>query len=193
MKQLFDPAKILNTPRLTIRFLEENDADDLFCNISHDKDVLKYFLMEYDEYNDQSRERTLRRIEGALKAERYLFSVQLKETKEIIGMILQCSVPGPYSNATEIGYAFGKKYWNQGYATEALQAMIDFCSEIGIHRITCCHIIENSASGRVMQKCGMQFEGIFKDELEYNGRYWDTAHYSYIVPSTYSTCHPNRK
>jgi ribosomal-protein-alanine N-acetyltransferase len=62
--------------------------------------------------------------------------------------------------------------------TEALDAFIDFLFSTGIHKVICMHILENKASGRVMQKCGMIPEdGIRREELYYNGKYCDLKAY----------------
>ena len=52
-----------------------------------------------------------------------------------------------------------KDCWNQGYATEAAKAMIDFAyQEFDIHDFGANHAVANPASGRVMEKCGMYFD-----------------------------------
>jgi len=60
----------------------------------------------------------------------------------------------------EIGYVFGRPYWNQGYATEILQHWIDWgLAQENIHRISAFCDVDNTASARVMQKAGMALEG----------------------------------
>ena len=60
----------------------------------------------------------------------------------------------------EIGYWIGVAHWGKGFATEAARALITYSfAELGLHRIQGRHFTRNAASGRVMQKLGMQFEG----------------------------------
>lgn len=81
----------------------------------------------------------------------------LKETDELLGTALvyyeeevQC---------WEIGYNFGKKYWNKGYATEAMQKVIAFAEEeLNLSEIVGRYAKENPASGNVMKKLGFQYE-----------------------------------
>ena len=46
--------------------------------------------------------------------------------------------------------------------TEAFSAVIPYLFEVGFNRITAAHAVENPASGRVMQKCGLTYEGTFR-------------------------------
>lgn len=60
----------------------------------------------------------------------------------------------------DIGYVYGRPFWNQGYATEALKYWIDWgLSQESIFRISAFCDVDNTASARVMQKAGMQYEG----------------------------------
>jgi len=66
----------------------------------------------------------------------------------------------------EVGYWIGKDFWNHGYCTEALQRLIEFAfSELNLHKVTSHHMLENPASGRVMQKAGMKKEGTLIDQV----------------------------
>ena len=52
------------------------------------------------------------------------------------------------------GYVLAKDAWGKGYATEALSAMVDVASGIGLERLTACCHLEHLASQRVLEKCG---------------------------------------
>ena len=70
----------------------------------------------------------------------------------------------------DFGYALLRQYWGQGYMTEALRALIAL--EIGVRgtpRLVGECEVENVVSGRVMEKAGMRFEGVYDDvDLEGN-------------------------
>ena len=130
---------------------------------------------------DFSLERT---VDYFSQTKRYAFAVVERASGDVIGMIHQCSSADSIFRTTEVGYAIGKKYWNRGYMTQALGAVIDFLFSKGIHKIICSHITENAASGRVMQKCGMTPEdGVRRDELFYGGRYRDIKVYYILNPN----------
>lgn len=174
----FDASKVIETNRLILRYMTVSDTEAIFNNINHDREVLTYFI---DKYRDDISEMTLdKTIEFCLLNQRYLFAIELKESHEVIGMILQCSTPTINNNCSEIGYAIGKKYWNNGYVTEALKAMIDFLFSIGIHKVVAAYLIGNNASKRVMEKCHMIHEGIRKDEIYYRDQYHDVDYY-YLI------------
>jgi RimJ/RimL family protein N-acetyltransferase len=75
-----------------------------------------------------------------------------------------------------LGYWIGKPYWGRGYATEAAAALLDLAfGPLALHRVEATHLIRNPASGRVMEKLGMRFEGAFRDATLKWGRYEDVA------------------
>ena len=177
----FDKNVILETEHLILRFIDVNDHLAIYNNVSHDKEVLKYFFMNYQENVDEDVVRRI--INFALKNERYVFSIILKETNEVIGFCLQCSSPSKQMNTVEVGYAIGKKYWNNGYGTECLQALINFMFSLGVHKVIANHIVENTASGRIMEKCHMIYQGTLIDEIYYHDEYHDCKSYYIINPN----------
>ena len=176
----FDPNITIETERLFLRFMSVNDTHAIFVNINNDKEVLQYFI---DKYLEDEKEMTLdRTVKFCLDNQRYMFAIELKETHEVIGMILQCSTPDRYFNSSEIGYAIGKKYWNNGYATEAMRAMIDFVFSLGVNKIIASHIIDNRASKRVIEKCGLIYEGRRIEDIFYHEQYHDVDYYYLLNP-----------
>ena len=70
----------------------------------------------------------------------------------------------------ELGYWLGVPYWKQGYATEAAREMLRYGFEdLGLHRIFASHFKHNPASGRILVKLGMRYEGCHREHL----RKWD--------------------
>ncbi len=67
----------------------------------------------------------------------------------------------------EIGYWIGKPYWNCGYATEAARAVIAYGFEsLKLNRIYADYFKRNPASGRVLEKIGMHYEGCRRQHLK---------------------------
>jgi RimJ/RimL family protein N-acetyltransferase len=91
----------------------------------------------------------------------FTFAVVQKNTQQFIGSI--SLRPQKEHKRAELGYWIGIPYWNQGYATEAAQRVIGFgFQHLGLNRIHANHFSNNPASGRVMQKIGMRYEGTLR-------------------------------
>ena len=61
----------------------------------------------------------------------------------------------------EIGYWLGVPYWGQGYATEAVRALIDHAfGDLGHQALQAGARVSNPASRRVLEKCGFQWTGV---------------------------------
>jgi len=74
----------------------------------------------------------------------------------------------------KVGYLFHKKYWNKGYATEILTALLNWAKlNINSEYIIAYADIDNEASFRVMEKCGMEY---YKD-----GEYLDMKCHFYRI------------
>jgi len=106
-------------------------------------------------------------------------AIQLKSSNLLIGAIsLQLSKA---NNLGELGYWIGVPYWSQGYCTEAGKAMLVYGFDtLGLNRIQARHIARNPASGRVMQKLGMQHEGTLRQSIFRWDRYEDAEIYAIL-------------
>jgi RimJ/RimL family protein N-acetyltransferase len=102
-----------------------------------------------------------------------LFSVIVKSTNRLIGDcgLEHMKVEGKL--VTELGYDFRSDHWNQGYATEAARAVLDFAfHELGLPDLISLIRVGNQASRRVAEKIGMQLI----DKMVLNGiNYWKFA------------------
>ena len=170
----------LTTPRLVLRPLTVGDDDAMYALIAHDRDVLRYFIMPYAE--ERSGFTMERSIEACRAGKKHILALVEKETDEVCGMMLMCSAPNPVFNACEVGYALGRKFQRRGLCAEALKAFTEYLFSKGVHKVFCACIAENTASRRVMEKCGMTYEGSRKDEIFYRGRYWDTDVFYRLAP-----------
>jgi RimJ/RimL family protein N-acetyltransferase len=62
----------------------------------------------------------------------------------------------------QLGYWIGRRWWGQGFATEAAKAVLKVAKAIGYNRITASHFVDNPASGRVLKKAGFQPTGLIR-------------------------------
>jgi RimJ/RimL family protein N-acetyltransferase len=87
----------------------------------------------------------------------------------------------PSHRRAELGYWIGRPYWGRGYATEAAAALIDYgFSSLDLNRIYATHFTRNPASGRVMLKLGMSYEGTHRQHVFKDGRPEDLARYAIL-------------
>jgi ribosomal-protein-alanine N-acetyltransferase len=83
----------------------------------------------------------------------------------------------------ELGYWIAVHHWRRGFATEASRRILEFGFDaLGLHRIESRHFLRNPASGRVMQKVGMQQEGVERDWAIKWDRFESLALYSILEP-----------
>ena len=94
----------------------------------------------------------------------------------VVGLRLE-----PAYRRAELGYWIGVPYWGRGYATEAVAAVIRFGFDtLGLNRIHARHFTRNPASGRVMQKAGLTFEGIERQHILKDGEFLDLSCYAIL-------------
>jgi ribosomal-protein-alanine N-acetyltransferase len=110
-------------------------------------------------------------------------SVTLAITRETGGALIGAiglSIRKAHRRA-ELGYWIGKPYWNQGYCTEAAREMLRYAFEaLDLKRVQARHMTRNPASGRVMQKIGMQYEGTLRQSIFRWGQFEDIAMYAIL-------------
>ena len=100
----------------------------------------------------------------------YSFRLGLKETNEFIGA-MSLHVKKPHHKA-EAGYWIGESFWGQGYATEALRAVLKFgFEELKLNKIYAMYYDYNPASGKVMANNGMIKEAEFVDNEFKHGKF----------------------
>jgi len=170
----------LETKRLILRRFTHDDADAMFCNWANDPEVTKY--LTWPTHTDVSVSRAV--IDSWVKqyenVNYYNWAIVLKELNEPIGSISVVSM-NEVINKVEIGYCIGRKWWRQGYTSEALAELIRFFfEEVGVNRIEALHDIRNPNSGKVMQKCGMKYEGTMRQGAKNNQGLCDVALYAII-------------
>lgn len=151
-------TKNIETNRLLLRKFKEDDGKEIFDTWLSDADVAKYMI--WNSHNDL--EETNNWLEKSINKynnnQIYNWGIELKENNKLIGSI-SANAFDDNNECYEIGYTIGKKYWNNGYATEALKAIIRFLNkEVGISKLICRCAIENIASEKVIKKAGFKYK-----------------------------------
>ncbi len=86
---------------------------------------------------------------------------------------------GRKKHIAEIGYWIAEPYWGKGIATEAVRSMTEaaFC-EMGFRKLFAPVFAPNTASARVLEKCGYHQEAFMEQEVFKDGRYFDIYQYA---------------
>ena len=152
----------LETERLILRRYRLSDAQDAFHNWCAAEKVTRY--MTWEPYNsiDDLKGYIQSVIDDYQKPDSYYWVIEYKELSQVIGSISVIWLDQDVASC-EIGYCLGDKFWGKGIMTEALSEVIRFLfEEVGMNRIQATHDVRNPNSGRVMEKCGMQYEGTMR-------------------------------
>jgi len=143
---------MLRRPRLS-------DADEIFDSYAADPEVTRY--VTWRPYNDRSEVAQFlhSRLARWDSGEEFSWAITRPQEDRVIGMIA-CRVR---EHAADIGYVMSRNYWNRGYTTEAANAVVDWASNLEfVYRVWAVCDVENKASSRVLEKIGMQREGVLR-------------------------------
>ncbi|HEY8599242.1 MAG TPA: GNAT family N-acetyltransferase [Thermomicrobiales bacterium] len=111
---------------------------------------------------------------NAAEGRLYTFALERKDDEALLGAI-SITITRQHARG-EIGYWLGFSYWNRGYATEAARRVVAFgFGELGLNRIQATYWPRNPASGRVMEKAGLRYEGTLRGYLLRKGSFENTA------------------
>jgi ribosomal-protein-alanine N-acetyltransferase len=147
-------TKIIETERLILRKWKIDDAEDVFSycgdgtivpvphkNVEQTKNELTNWIKDYE------------------KMDTYEWGIELKSIKKIIGVVFVVEKDDKNEVCT-IAYTLSKIHWNNGYTTEVLYHVLRYLiNDVGYNRVEGGHFTDNPASGRVMEKAGMKYEG----------------------------------
>lgn len=185
--QPYEAKAMLKTDRITLTELELSDLDNI-----HEL----HSLPETDEFNTMGipedigvTERLLADWIGMQELEprmKYVFKIEDTDHRFIGLMGLHMGYP-KYRTA-EVWYKLHKDFWNQGYGTEALKRLLDFCfTDLKLHRIEAGCAVENHGSIRVLEKAGMTREGRKRKKLPIRGEWVDNYFYAILEEDFFGT------
>lgn len=155
----------LETERLILRKGTLNDALKVYENYGKDPLVSKYVTWDKHKSVRDAEDFMKSWEESYGKLNSYKWLVIEKKSNEVIGSISAVRVDD-LNGTVEIGYCYGSKWWDKGYGTEALKRVIKFFfEEVKVETVYAEHLSANVASGKVMKKAGMTWEGTLKNRI----------------------------
>lgn len=167
-------ANELPSQRIKLRRFTLDDVNDVF-EYASDDEVTAY--LTWSSYKKQAD--ILDVINQYYLSKPGIWAIELIQEKKCIGAIdlriFEEDEKGGF------GYVLNRKYWNNGYMTEALNTIIDFSfSVLKLNRIEATHYVGNEGSGKVMVKCNMKHEGVGRQEVKIKGVFRDVVHYAIL-------------
>lgn len=174
-------SKTIETERLILRRFAMSDVDAMFNNWANDEQVTKYLVWQAHRSKSETKDIVRHWIKRYRRENFYQWAIVFKEINEPIGSI-GISLMNENIGMAHIGYCIGKSWWQQGITSEALAAVICFLfEEMELKRIESRHDTANINSGKVMQKCGMIYEGTLRQNDYNNQGICDSAYYAILA------------
>ena len=156
---LLKPPEVIETRQLVLRRPRLSDADDMFDSYVADPEVTRY--VTWRPYKDRREVAPFLRSRLARwdSGEEFSWAITRPSDDCVVGMIA-CRVR---EHAADIGYVMSRNCWNRGYTTEAANTIVNWASNLEfVYRVWAVCDVENKASARVLEKIGMQREGILR-------------------------------
>jgi len=169
----------LTTERLVLRPFSPDDAPEV-QRLAGDRAIADTTLNIPHPYEDGAAEEWIATHQDVFdQGQGLTFAITLKDDGILVGAIgLRDAQP---RHQAEMGYWIGKPYWNQGYCTEAARAVLHYAfEEMGLIRVHASCLSRNPASGRVMEKIGMQHEGRRRQHVKKWGVFEDLDLYGIL-------------
>ena len=169
----------LTTERLLLTQNLPGDQQFVFEGLSH-PDVIPFYGVRYDSF--EATKAQMDWYDSLLKEDSGVaWKIVDKKTKSNLGEICVYFYK-PAHNKAEIGFWLLPQYWNRGYASEAMKAVIDHWKVTRkLHRLEGFVEEGNTASSRLLEKAGFSYEGTMRDCEFKNGKYISLLIYGLIL------------
>jgi ribosomal-protein-alanine N-acetyltransferase len=178
-EKIFDTFPALETSRLILRQIKEEDTEGIY-KFNSDIKSLQFIARNTYTKMEQATEK-FEQFQNAYSERKAIWwTYTLKTDDNFIGHGGLFDIDKENGKA-EIGYGLLPGYWGKGYNSEAVEKIIDFgLKEMKLHRIYGLIVPGNDASVRVLEKFGFQKEGLLRDNGFARNKYFDMGIYSFI-------------
>ncbi|PIW61202.1 GNAT family N-acetyltransferase [Shewanella sp. CG12_big_fil_rev_8_21_14_0_65_47_15] len=169
----------LYTDRLKLRSLHESDWEHFYM-LHRDPQINQYVRIPESEevIRAKFQQRSDTWFYGS--GEWLTLAIETLDTGMFVGLTgLYCQ--SMEDQRAEVGYLLAKEAHGKGYATESLQAVIDWaCLSFDVHKFVAHCAQDNHASARVLEKCGFKLEGILRQEFKIGEQWFDDCAYGLL-------------
>ena len=163
--------KSLKGNRLDLIPFKEEFITEKYLYWLSDVEVTKY--LDVSNYH-QTKDTITKYIDRFNNSENYIFAIVIKEINNHIGNITLQNINWVHKFATE-GIMIGdKKYWKDGYGTEARSLLLEFAfNDLNLNRIVSSAFVDNVAGLKSNSKLGYKEEGLLRNHMILDGQYSD--------------------
>jgi len=152
----------IETERLILRPFTMDDCEAAFRNWESDEKTTEFLRWQPMKSVEETAQVMQEWVNGYAEPSFYQWAIVPKKLNEPIGTMSVVDME-ERTDTLHIGYCIGSRWWRQGYTSEAFAAIIPYLfDEVGANRIESQHDPNNPNSGKVMQKCGLTFEGTLR-------------------------------
>jgi len=168
---------IIETDRLILRLIKNKDSKDLFSILSSENITKYYGMFPMKELSEAGK--LISKFENSFREDKSIrWGIELKNSEQIIGTCGFHNWNKRHFRA-EIGYELGEQFWKNGYATEAVLAIIDYgFKNMELARIEAITYPENEASKNMLIKLGFEYEGLLKKYAYFIEKHQDLEMFS---------------
>jgi len=147
----------LSTRRLILRPPQADDAPAVFQAFASDPEVTRFLKWRPHRTLADAHRAMAARLKGFETGEELSWLLSLRTDGSILGII--SAWPG--EREVEIGFALGRQFWGQGLMTETVRSVVAWAFEPAqVTRVWATCDVENLASARVLEKAGLEREGL---------------------------------
>lgn len=151
--------EILETARLRLRSPRQEDAAVIFDSYARDPIVTRYLVWLPHQSIETTEKFIALCIEQWANASAFPYIITQRSDEQLVGMIdLR-----PHEHGANMGYVLAKEHWGRGIMTEAARSVVESAlAQRGLYRVQAFCDVDNIASARVLEKCGMRREGTLR-------------------------------
>lgn len=173
-------TQTIETERLILRRFEYSDSNSMLKNWIADEKIQSMYSEPVYKTLDEVNGLLDEYISSYAKDGYYRWAVIEKTSDECIGQIAYFLVDNK-NHFAEIEYCIGSQFQRRGYATEAAKAVISYGFErINLHKVQICTKTINLPSKKVIEKCGLTYEGTLRDYFYMDGEYVGRLYFSIL-------------
>lgn len=178
----FSEVPTIETERLTLRRIVADDLGDWMA-VWRSPGVLDY-LIDFEGLPQEDMGREIIEWADRIFAERsgIRWALTLKPNRRMIG---SCGFHlfDRRHLRVEIGYELHSDYWRQGFMSEAVHAVLEFCFDtLAVHRVEADVVEGNAASAALLKKAGFTLEGVWRDRVYKRGAYQSLWQFGFLKP-----------